>query len=229
MIFSESILHHLSLFCFKLILLINLFLLFISITSVQAEPKLEIRHTLEKTSVITGEELRGTVYIKNSGNETLKIRGVSSSCGCTTLRLKQRTVLPEKEVELRFFIDTRGKLGLIEKTITLHTNAADSPHIETMHFHALPSGMEGADTQAIFTPACSSCHIDNGINKKHEDLYQAVCAMCHPTAKFNLRGVVLSDMISKGQKLIAMPAYGGHLSEDQINSLIEYIEGKKND
>ena len=47
--------------------------------------------------------------------------------------------------------------------------------------------MEGADTQAIFTPACSSCHIDNGINKKHEELYQAVCAMCHPTAKFNSR------------------------------------------
>ena len=138
MIYSESILHYLSLFCFKLILLISLFVLFISITSVQAEPKLEIRHTLEKSSVITGEELRGTVYIKNSGDETLKIRGVSSSCGCTTLRLKQRTVLPEKEVELLFFIDTRGKLGLIEKTITLHTNAADSPHIETIHFHALP-------------------------------------------------------------------------------------------
>jgi mono/diheme cytochrome c family protein len=84
--------------------------------------------------------------------------------------------------------------------------------------------MEGADTQAIFTPACSSCHIDSGINKKHEELYQAVCAMCHPTAKFNSRGVVLSDMISKGQKLIAMPAYGEHLSKDQIQSLIEFIE-----
>ena len=96
-------------------------------------------------------------------------------------------------------------------------------------FHALPSGMEGADTQAIFTPACSSCHIDSGINKKHKELYQAVCAMCHPTAKFNSRGVVLSDMISKGQKLIAMPAFGEHLSKDQINSLVEYIEGKNND
>ena len=165
MIYSESILHHLSLFCFKLILLISLFVLFISITSVQAEPKLEIRQTLEKTSVITGEELRGTVYIKNSGDEPLKIRGVSSSCGCTTLRLKQRIVLPEKEVELRFVVDTRGKLGLIEKTITLHTNDADSPHIETMHFHALPSGMEGADTQAIFEPPCASCHLDSGVGK----------------------------------------------------------------
>jgi mono/diheme cytochrome c family protein len=53
--------------------------------------------------------------------------------------------------------------------------------------------------------------------------------MCHTTAKFNSRGETLTEMITKGQKLIAMPAYGGHLSEDQINSLVEYIEGKKND
>ena len=158
MIYSESIYHHLSLFCFKLILLISLFVFFIFFASAQAEPKLEVRQTLEKTSVITGEELRGTVYIKNSGDKPLKIRGVSSSCGCTTLRLEKRLVEPEKEVELRFIVDTRGKLGLIEKTITIHTNTADSPHTETIHFHALPSGMEGADTQAIFEPPCASCH-----------------------------------------------------------------------
>ena len=84
MIYSEPIHQHLSLFCFKLILLISLFVLFISIKYLQAKPKLEFRQTLEKTSVITGEGLRETVYLKNSGDELLKIRGVSSSCGCTT-------------------------------------------------------------------------------------------------------------------------------------------------
>ena len=227
MIYSESIYHHLSLFCFKLILLISLFVLLISITSIQAEPKLEIRQTLEKTSVITGEELRGTVYIKNTGDEPLKIRGVSSSCGCTTLRLKQRIVLPEKEVELRFFIDTRGKLGLIEKTITLHTNAADSPHIETMHFHALPSGMEGADTQAIFDPPCASCHLDSGVGKSEEALYKAICAMCHPAGIFNLKNPqALQTMISKGNAHIGMPGYGEYLTEKQIESLILFLSNK---
>ena len=228
MIYSESIHHHLSLFCFKLILLISLFVLFISITSVQAEPKLEIRQTLEKTSVITGEELRGTVYIKNSGDEPLKIRGVSSSCGCTTLRLKQRIVLPEKEVELRFFIDTRGKLGLIEKTITLHTNAADSPHIETMHFHALPSGMEGADTQAIFEPPCASCHLDSGVGKSEEALYKAICAMCHPAVIFNLKNPqALQTIISKGNAHIGMHGFGEYLNEKQIQSLSLFLSKKQ--
>ena len=228
MIYSQSILHHLSLFCFKLILLISLFVLFISITPIQAEPKLEIRQTLEKTSVITGEELRGTVYIKNSGDEPLKIRGVSSSCGCTTLRLKQRIVLPEKEVELRFVVDTRGKLGLIEKTITLHTNAADSPHIETMHFHALPSGMEGADTQAIFEPPCASCHLDPGVGKSEKELFEAVCAMCHPAGKFNLKNPqALYTMISGGNAHVGMPGYGEYLTEKQIKSLIFFLSNKQ--
>ena len=228
MIYSESILHHLSLFCFKLILLISLFVLFISITSVQAEPKLEIRQSLESTSVITGEELRGIVYIKNSGDEPLKIRGVSSSCGCTTLRLKQRIVLPEKEVELRFFIDTRGKLGLIEKTITLHTNAADSPHIETMHFHALPSGMEGADTQAIFEPPCASCHLDTGVGKSEKELFEAVCAMCHPAVKFKMKNPqAMQTMISEGNAHVGMPGYGEYLTEKQIKSLIFFLSKKQ--
>ena len=227
MIYSESIHHHLSLFCFKLILLISLFVIFISSASVQAEPKLETHQTLEKTSVITGEELRGTVYIKNSGDEPLKIRGVSSSCGCTTLRLKQRIVLPEKEVELRFFIDTRGKLGLIEKTITLHTNDADSPHIETIHFHALPSGMEGADTQAIFEPPCASCHLDSGVGKSEEALYKAICAMCHLAGKFNLKNPqALYTMIYDGNPHIGMPGYGEYLTGKQIESLILFLSNK---
>ena len=214
--------------CFRLSFLIILIVFFISYVSLQAAPKLEVRQVLEKSSVITGEELRGIIYIKNSGDEPLKIRGVSSSCGCTTLRLKQRIVLPEKEVELRFFIDTRGKLGLIEKTITLHTNATDSPHIETMHFHALPSGMEGADTQAIFEPPCASCHLDSGVGKSENELFEAVCAMCHPAGEFNLKNPqALYTMISGGNAHVGMPGFGEFLNEKQIQSLSLFLSKKQ--
>ena len=211
------------------ILTIVFFLFSFSSADSFAEPLLNVEQVIGKKSVLTGEEIKGKLVLKNKGDELLKIHGVSSTCGCTTLKLKERRIQPGDEVDLNFVVDTRGKLGMVEKTITIHSNDPESPWKEIVTFHALPSGMEGADTQAIFTPACSSCHIDNGINKKHDDLYQAVCAMCHPTSRFNLRGVVLSEMISKGQKLIAMPAFGEHLSKDQINSLIEYIEGKNNE
>ena len=190
---------------------------------------MNVEQVIGKKSVLTGEEIKGKLVLKNKGDELLKILGVSSTCGCTTLKLKERKIEPGLEVDLDFVVDTRGKLGMVEKTITIHSNDPETPWKEVVTFHALPSGMEGADTQAIFTPACSSCHIDSGINKKHKELFQAVCAMCHPTTKFKSRGETLTEMISKGQKLIAMPAYGEHLSEEQINSLVEYIEGKKND
>ena len=206
--------YHLTIFLFFFINQLSLF----------AEPVLEVEPLIEKKSVLSGQEIKGKLILKNKGDELLKIHGVSSTCGCTTLRLKERKLNQGDEVDLEFVVDTRGKLGMVEKTITIHSNDLDSPWEEVVVFHALPSGMEGADTQAIFTPACSSCHIDGGINKKHKELYDAVCAMCHPTAKFNSRGVVLRDMITKGQKLIAMPGFGEHLSSDQIESLINFIE-----
>ena len=211
------------------ILIIALFLFSFSSADSFAEPLLNVEQVIEEKSVPTGKEIKGKLVLKNKGDELLKILGVSSTCGCTTLKLKERKIKPGNVVDLNFLVDTRGKLGMVEKTITIHSNDPDSPWKEVVTFHALPSGMEGADTQAIFTPACSSCHIDNGINKKHEELYQAVCAMCHTTAKFNSLGDSLIEMITKGQKLIAMPAFGEHLSKDQINSLVEYIEGKNND
>ena len=209
------------------ILTIALFLFSFSSADSFAEPLLKVEQVIEKKSVLTGKEIKGKLVLKNKGDELLKILGVSSTCGCTTLKLEERRINPGNVIDLNFVVDTRGKLGMVEKTITIHSNDPDSPWKEVVTFHALPSGMEGADTQAIFTPACSSCHIDNGVNKKNEELYQAVCAMCHPTVKFNSRGKTLTEMITKGQKLIAMPAFGGHLSEDQIKSLVEYIEGQK--
>ena len=211
------------------ILTIVFFLFSFSSSDSFAEPLLNVEQVIEEKSVLTGKEIKGKLLLKNNGNELLRILGVSSTCGCTTLKLKERRIKPGNVIDLNFVVDTRGKLGMVEKTITIHSNDPETPWKEVVTFHALPSGMEGADTQAIFTPACSSCHIDNGINKNHEELYQAVCAMCHATAKFNSKGEFLAEMITKGQKLIAMPAFGEHLSKEQINSLVEYIEEKKND
>lgn len=211
------------------ILTIALFLFSFSSADSFAEPSLNVEQFIEEKSVLTGKTIKGKLVLKNKGEELLTIYGVSSTCGCTTLQLKERRIEPGLEVDLDFVVDTRGKLGMVEKTITIHSNDPETPWKEIVTFHALPSGMEGADTQAIFSPACSSCHIDNGVNKEHEELYQAVCAMCHTNAQFNSQGNTLTEMITKGQKLIAMPAFAEYLSEDQIKSLVEYIEGERDD
>lgn len=188
-----------------------------------AEPRLSITSHLDSKSVLTGEELTGHLILSNEGKDLLHIRGVRSSCGCTTLRLKERRLKPGDAAQLDFVVDTRGKLGRIEKTITLHTNEEDSPHIVTVDFHALPDGMSGADTQAIFEPPCASCHLDPGIALQSEPLYNAVCAMCHASGIKTRDSSALKHWISEGNAQVGMPGFKHHLTGGQLQSLIELL------
>jgi len=149
---------------------------------------------------------------------------VRSSCGCTTLRLKERRLKPGDSAQLDFVVDTRGKLGRIEKTITLHTNEEDSPHVVTVDFHALPSGMSGADTQAVFEPPCASCHLDPGIARQSEPLFAAVCAMCHPLGIKTQGPSALKHWITEGNAQVGMPGFGPHLTEAQVQSLVILLQ-----
>ena len=196
-------------------------------SSVDAAPKLIVQQQMEKTSVLSGEDLHGHLILKNGGNQPLKIRGVKSSCGCTTIRLKERLILPENEIQLKYVVDTRGKLGLIEKNITIYSNDPDSPHTEVMYFHALPSGMEGTAIQAVFDPPCAECHIDSGTGKTGAKLYDAIGLMCHPVEKLNTDDASLMvQLISEGMTAVGMPAYGEFLSPLQIQSLTRFITQK---
>jgi len=197
--------------------------LLLAATPLWAEPKLSVSRHLAAESVPTGTELSGHLQLRNIGTTLLRIRGVRSSCGCTTLRLRQRKLAPGESVPLDFVVDTRGKLGRVEKTITLHTNEPDSPHVVTIAFHALPDGMGGADTQAVFEPPCSSCHLDPGIGQQAEPLFVAVCAMCHP-AGVQSRGEALAHWITAGNAHVGMPTFGPHLTAAQVQSLVNWRE-----
>ena len=122
------------------ILTIALFLFSINSVVSFAEPLLNVEQVIGEKSVLTGKEIKGKLVLKNKGDELLKILGVSSTCGCTTLKLKERRIQPGDEIDLNFVVDTRGKLGMVEKTITVHSNDPESPWKEIVTFHALPSG-----------------------------------------------------------------------------------------
>ena len=198
--------------------------LLLTTTPLWAEPRLSISRHLDRESVPTGEELVGHLQLTNVGNEPLHIRGVQTSCGCTTLRLKQRRIAPGDSVQLDFVVDTRGKLGRIEKTITLHTNEPDSPHVVTVVFHALPSGMAGADTQAVFQPPCASCHLDPGIGQHSAALFAAVCAMCHPDGVKIREPDALAHWITEGNAHTGMPGFQDRLTGAQVQSLVTLLK-----
>ncbi len=49
---------------------------------------------------VPGEELTGSIALKNEGGDTLQIHQVSAGCACSSLRLTQETVAPGQQVLL---------------------------------------------------------------------------------------------------------------------------------
>lgn len=83
--------------------------------------------TFEKTELDFGELESGKVVdleykFKNTGDETLIIKNISSSCGCTVTKVDKKEYNPGEEgiIPVKFF--SRGYNGKIVKTITVATN-----------------------------------------------------------------------------------------------------------
>jgi hypothetical protein len=64
----------------------------------------------------------------NTGDEPLIISKAKGSCGCTVPKPPQEPILPGESAEIEVRYDTK-RLGKFTKTVTLTTNAVDSPHI----------------------------------------------------------------------------------------------------
>lgn len=197
---------------------------FILTGEVNTKPKLKVSHTIDNTIVQSGDTLHGTLILENVGIETLKIINVKSSCGCTTFHLYDQFIEVGKEIILPFNIDTDGKLGRIDKTITIYTNDKDSPWIEHIIFHAVSSEDDKIESQKIFETPCASCHIDPASGKEHKALFKAVCDMCHHAEDlYTISSDSLYKTIVDGSEEIGMPAYKNYLSNKQIQTLISYL------
>ena len=87
--------------------------------------------TFEKTELDFGELESGKVVdmeykFKNTGDETLIIKNISSSCGCTVTKVEKKEYKPGEEgtIPVKFF--SRGYNGKIVKTITVSSNDPDN-------------------------------------------------------------------------------------------------------
>ncbi|NTW33647.1 MAG: DUF1573 domain-containing protein [Bacteroidetes bacterium] len=61
----------------------------------------------------------------NIGSDTLKLINVKAGCSCTTLDWTKKSVLPGKEGNIKVQFDPKGKSGLINKAITVISNATE--------------------------------------------------------------------------------------------------------
>jgi hypothetical protein len=104
------------------------FLLFVLALSVGAQPKLVV----DKTTVDLGVIYNGTtksarVVLKNIGKDTLRILGVTTSCGCTTARQPKAFLRTGESDAVEVDFNSTGFRGKFEKHVNIMTNDPASP------------------------------------------------------------------------------------------------------
>ncbi len=78
-----------------------------------------------------GKVMELTFKFKNAGDDTLIIKNINSSCGCTVPRIEKREYLPGETGVIPVKFDSRGLRGKIVKTLTITTNDNDGDNTHT--------------------------------------------------------------------------------------------------
>jgi hypothetical protein len=93
-----------------------------------SQPKVSIdKATVDLGIVYNGTVKKARVVIKNSGNDTLRILGVSTSCGCTTVRRPKDFLRSGESDAVEVEFNSTGFRGKIEKHIEILSNDPKTP------------------------------------------------------------------------------------------------------
>ncbi len=111
------------------------------------EPKAVVDTSLyDFGTALEGKQITHTFRIKNTGQGYLDIRGVKTSCGCTTGTPTKTHIAPGDESEIAVMFDTHFQKGHQVRTITASTNDPNNPQV--------PMTMQGTVKQQVAaTPA----------------------------------------------------------------------------
>jgi mono/diheme cytochrome c family protein len=205
-------------------------------------------------SVETDSKIPATFLLYNKGGKHLRITDIQTSCGCTLAKVSKRVIAPGDFTKLQVEMDTSIKLGEVRKEITITSNDPDRPKLSLfLTGKVLPKKMQGhaqinlkaQDPLVLFKGDCATCHVKPGIGKTGKALFLADCAMCHgstgqghqhagrPLLDLNYNN---DETLKTIRKVIAegspnspqMPPFsnskGGPLTEDQIDSLVNFLK-----
>lgn len=92
------------------------------------QPKIEFDKIIHDFGVIEeGKVYETTFKFKNVGNDTLEIKDLQTSCGCTAAIPKKRKLQAGESSEIRVEMDTVNRLGAVSRMVTVKTNDPDIP------------------------------------------------------------------------------------------------------
>ena len=94
------------------------------------QPKVSVDRTNVDLGVIyNGAIKKARVVVKNNGKDTLKILGVYTSCGCTTIRQPKTSLTAGESDAIEVEFNSTGYRGQLTKHITVQTNDPTSPQV----------------------------------------------------------------------------------------------------
>jgi hypothetical protein len=92
-------------------------------------PKLELigEKSFDFGDIYRGQKVTHYFTIKNSGDDTLLIKDVSASCGCTAAMASTSVVPPQSTSKLKVTFNSEGYGGRTQKTVTVTSNDPVNP------------------------------------------------------------------------------------------------------
>jgi cytochrome c5 len=195
-------------------------------------------------SVVEGDIVRHRFKFKNDGAGMLRIVKTETSCGCTTANGAFKEYAPGESGEMDVVVDTKGKKGIVVKTVTVTLENNDAATIElslAMKLNPPPHPKIGNIRNINTEAACKSCHLESGEGQSGVFLYHRVCSQCHGKKGAGGFGMAHNDAmwqqqiddariaraIRAGLPEKGMPSFvegvTPPLSEEQVGALIEYI------
>lgn len=195
-------------------------------------------------TVTEGDIVRHTFKLRNEGRGKAGIVKTETSCGCTTASGALKTYAPGESGEMEVVVDTKGKKGIVIKTVTVTLENNDAPTVElslSMKLEPPPhptiEKLQNINAEA----ACKSCHLESGQGETGVFLYHRVCAQCHgkkgiggfarahdnPEWQQQADDAFISQAVRGGLPDKGMPSFvegvTPPLTEEQVASLVQYI------
>lgn len=89
--------------------------------------------------IYQGDKVTHTFAYENTGNEALVISDVRTTCGCTATNWSREPLAPGESSEITVNFNSRGKMGMQNKVVTIMSNAVNSTERIKITTNVLPA------------------------------------------------------------------------------------------
>ncbi|MDH4182828.1 MAG: DUF1573 domain-containing protein [Nitrospinota bacterium] len=182
---------------------------------------------------------------RNAGPDPFTIVKTETSCGCTIAKTSFREYAPGETGQIGVTLDTKGKRGIVTKSIDVYLDTAGPAAKQLILMATLkppPHPKVENVLDVVRDPQCKTCHLESGVGQYGAFLYHRVCAQCHgargkgaSAMSFDnadwakaMEETTIESIISQGDMERGMPPYVAGvdpaLTAEQIKSLAEYLK-----